>query len=357
MSESQKALSALNLLLDNCRIGLTALVDGSLPDNDQLNASFSTIRTDFGSILSLLYSSATKVALALKPAPSPQYKAALVPLQDLSNNTAALVHSVRLMRQSQGATLVLEYEGLSKNILVAIQAFANGLSQSNLGSHEETFIAVGKLHELIDNAKKPNVLSSDNRAAVRRRWVQDYESLVDGWEELQDIDKTSDMEDGDEDEFDDGWDELGSKQTFAPSELERIEKVRALVKVANLLHTRVVKDLLSSNTHKQDNVTLDNLATYSAQLLSASDELISSMYTPQQPTAISLHLSSYLGALKAIQHALNPKNEDLEQQLSALSVSNASLSKKTKWLKTCFDLIDKAGAQVSETLVAVKESS
>lgn len=218
------ANSTLNSILENCKSGLIALHNDNPSDFEQPDASFAIVRTDFVSILSLLYAATTKVALALKPVPSPEYKAALVPLRDLSNNTAALVHSVQIMRCREGATLAAEYSKTSRYILTAIQSFVIMLLQTDSQSNEETFVAAGKIHELIDMAKKSDALPVDNRSAVKMILSQNQESLADGWEELQEIGEAE--EDQDQDKLDDGWDELGlgPEQKYTPQESERIDK-------------------------------------------------------------------------------------------------------------------------------------
>jgi len=223
---------------ENCKAVLAALA-GKLQDTngDYPVTEFSVLRTDFLSILSLLYAASTKVALALKPDAKAHHAAALVPLKDLSNNVAALLHSVRLMRQTQALTLLAEYESTTRDVISSIEHFAEGLhnslSQANSTNH---LVAVAKVHELIDNAKKPGAMSLDNKAAVRKKLVQDYESLMDVAEEIQGMRHSSGPDD--EECFDDGWEELGliSKQELSQEEGDRLEKVSITEDFANLMY-------------------------------------------------------------------------------------------------------------------------
>ena len=212
---------------ENCKAVLAGLA-GKLEDinEDYPATEFSTLRTDFLSILSLLYAASTKVALALKPDAKAHHAAALVPLRDLSNNVAALLYSIRLMRQTQGSTLLAEYENIARDIISSIEHFAEGLhnslSQANSNDH---FVAVAKVHELIDNAKKSGAMSLDNKTAVRKKLIQDHETLMDVAEEIEEMRQSSGPDD--EEGFDDGWEELGlkSNQELSQEERDRLEKV------------------------------------------------------------------------------------------------------------------------------------
>ena len=193
---------------------------------------FQVLRTDFLSILSLIHAATTKVALALKPA-RPQHKAALEPLNDLSRRVAALVHLVLLMRSRNALALQKEYSTLARNVLDAILSLSSTLfalqSSSDLSS-EDYLVRTGGVHDLINEAKKPGHLSLNNREAVKRRWKQDHESLVDALEEVKEL--CTAKGEGDVDDFaDDGWDELGLEpsQPLTPEELERAEAVSGIV--------------------------------------------------------------------------------------------------------------------------------
>ena len=215
------ARNALALVVENCKAALIAIdeeAQDSYPSSD-----FPTLRKDFLSLLSLIHASSTKVALALKPS-SPQYKAALSPLKDLSNNVAALTHSIRLMRRGQSATILKEYTSLLQNVIGAIESLAQMFLDPTTTATEEYLIRTGTIHDLIDIARKPGGLSMTSRDAVRKRWLQNHESIVDGAEEIQQICNPTDTQ-GD-DFIDDGWEELGiNSTTLSPSELDRTEKV------------------------------------------------------------------------------------------------------------------------------------
>jgi len=131
--------------------------------------------------------------------------------------------------------------------------------------------------------------------------------------------------------------------------------MQAVVKLTILLHKRVLSATLSPDAPERDDATLDRLSRLSAKLLPASDDLISSLYAPQQPSIISPYLTTFLDVIKDIQSTLLPPPKDLDQQLDSLSLSKPASDKSSKWFTTCFEQLDKAATKVSETL-AEKEA-
>ncbi|KAF9482750.1 hypothetical protein BDN70DRAFT_874529 [Pholiota conissans] len=355
MSDIQKATVSLVLLVESCAAALKGLSEahdiGDYPTSD-----FGTLRTDFVTILSIIYAATTKVALSLKPS-SPQHKASLVPLKDLTNNVAALVHSIRLMRVKEGATIVQEYEKVARGVIVAVQALGmtlNSSSATSTGTTEEYLVRTGEIHELIDNAKKSGGLSINNRDAVCRIFLRDQDSLLDAAEEIQEMCKPSaDNSDEHVDDFDDGWSELGISSSQKPSQVElmTMEKVQTLVKIALLLHKRIARDILSSDARSKGNLALDKLGSFSGKLLAAFDDLISSMYAPQQASNIKLHLGSFQRVIKLIQPIIVlPPNKSLDEEFESLSISSQSRDKNDVWFATCFEQIDNAVSRISNSL-------
>lgn len=124
-----------------------------------------------------------------------------------------------------------------------------------------------------------------------------------------------------------------------------------MVKLSNLLHQRVAKDILSKDGCDLQNANLDRLSDYSSRLLASSDNLISAMYAPQQPSVISSYLDDYLDVLQDIQNTLLPQHgEELDDQLAALVISSQPVNKVKKWLITCFEQIKRTGQKISEAL-------
>ncbi|PPQ71970.1 hypothetical protein CVT24_008187, partial [Panaeolus cyanescens] len=337
------AKELLSSLQESCKNGLIAISDSpEKTQDDQSSTVFATLRTDFLSILALLHAATTKVTLSLKPG-SPQYKASLTPLKDLSNNVAALVHSIRLMQLTQAKTILNEYESVAKSAIRAIDSFICTVSSST--SSDDCLRKAGEIHELIDHARKPGSLSPDNQAAVLKKWSQDHDSLKDGFEELNELCQPEDAKD---DLEDDGWDELGfeSNQKLSEEELARAVNIQTLIKIVVLLHQKVLKTTLSQKNRWPDPV-LDDLADLSNVLLCSTDELISSLYGNQNVEAIQGHSQSLLQALERLKAILLPQTQSsLEDRMAALSVS-APDEKVQKWFAMCFHQIEQAGRRTN----------
>lgn len=182
--------------------------------------------------MSLLRGSTTKLSLALKPS-SPTYNAALSPLKDISDQISAISHCVRLFENSQGVTLREEVTSVAKNIIQSVRSLLqtfldiekNGIHTSMGQAGDEYMVRIGTVHDTLNQAAS---LSTDNLTSVRKKWVQDYSTLEDGFNEVGEmaqVDPDS-LEGSDEDEEDDGWGELGlGSRKMNAEEVERAKKV------------------------------------------------------------------------------------------------------------------------------------
>lgn len=191
-------------------------------------------------MLSFLHGSVTKLALALKPS-SPTYGASLAPLKELSENVASLTFCARLFHpETHGRNLVQEVKSIVTDVILAIGSLVQTfLNIEATGSHvstgqagDEYMVRTATVHDVIDKARNPqNGLSKDNLEAVRKRWMQDRDSLADGLREVDEMveDESSQIDEGVEDD-EDGWDELGigSSSRMDKNELERTKKVRPI---------------------------------------------------------------------------------------------------------------------------------
>ena len=121
-----------------------------------------------------------------------------------------------------------------------------------------------------------------------------------------------------------------------------------------LLHKRVLRDVLFPDAPECDNLTYDALVTISTNLLAASDDLISSMYAPQQISNVSVYLRSLKAVIKDLQGALFPSQNNqlsVEELLNALQLSLQPRNDKSrKWFKTCFEQVEILGAKIAGTL-------
>ncbi|KAJ3561307.1 hypothetical protein NP233_g10270 [Leucocoprinus birnbaumii] len=219
MSEKQKATSALNSVLQTTEAALAFLADPTQSADPSIGAStLSLLHQDFISLLSLIYASTTRLALVLKPS-SPSYTAALEPLKELSQRVASLPHCVRLLQTDNGKTLAAEAYTIARDVLEALGSLIQTFS------HHQT----GAVHDIIENARGSSGFSGNNLVAVGKVWRSNQDSLQDSLDEVRELmEKAENPEADAEDEFDDGWDELGLPSSVKPSaaELETIKKVR-----------------------------------------------------------------------------------------------------------------------------------
>jgi hypothetical protein len=104
------------------------------------------------------------------------------------------------------------------------------------------------------------------------------------------------------------------------------------------LHKRILRDILSTSQESPNNSTLDALSSLSHTLLSASDELVSTLYTPQDQEKMETELRSFRKLISDFQASL-VKPDALETQLESLSMASNNGS---KWFDTCFVQLYKA---------------
>ncbi|KAJ7721695.1 hypothetical protein B0H14DRAFT_586330 [Mycena olivaceomarginata] len=187
-------------------------------------------------------------------------------------------------------------------------------------------VRTATVHSVLDRAR---ACSSNNLLAVRKRWSEDAASLDDGFREVAEMVEEAesteeDGEDGDE-EFDDGWGDIGigKSQKMNADELDRTKKVHGILRLAQLLHKRVLRDILSTSQEAPKNSILDALSSLSHELLSASDELVSTLYTPQVPKKMETELGAFRRIISDFQASL-AKPDALETQLRNLSLATTS---------------------------------
>lgn len=223
------AQQALTLAYENSQASLTILSSRDSNSSVDSPSDLHIILTDFISLLSLLHGATTKIALSLNPS-SPTYQAALTPLKEVAERVPALSHSVSLIDRSHGAILLKEVEFVAIDVIQSIKSLMQTLleeTKPNTGSVGRTtemyLVRTGAVHDTIERARTQNSISRDNLAAVRKLWIRDHDSLVDALEEAREVCEGADSMN---DEFNDGWDELGiSTENLKPVELERATKV------------------------------------------------------------------------------------------------------------------------------------
>jgi len=348
------------LLTSNVEICSAALI--SIRDHSKTPAVTSltdhtVLHRDFLSLLALVYSSATKLSLTLKP-PSPTYKASLDPLKDIPDQISAISHCVCLFAPDHGMTLMREVASVAEDVIQSVRALLQIFLENETRGMEhagsEYLVRTGAVHDLIAKARAPGGVSENNLTSVRKKWKQDHDAMDDGLNEIGEMIKVAQASGGNDDLEDNGWDELGlqSSQKMDQTELERAKKVHTILRLSNLLHKQILKGVLSPaadsplrfSTHAP--LDLDTLLSHSSTLLISADDLLSTMYTPQNPSDVVTELASYMEVIQHLRQYLHVllHGDILVQQLDKLNLNNNSAPSKDswQWYNSCFDQIQKA---------------
>ncbi|KAH7889698.1 hypothetical protein F5I97DRAFT_574774 [Phlebopus sp. FC_14] len=372
MSDKQKAIVALTFVSQTCTAALSALSvvprseDGA---SDHETTDLSVILKDLDSLLALIYNLSTKLSLSLKPS-SPSYSASLPLLQDIAEHTSAVVHCTDLLRvKLHGATLVKDTAYLSRGIIesmrAVVQTFLDNATSSDVAG-EEYLVRTGTLHELITRARAPSGIPKDNQTAVRHHWKSNQDALDDN---LQEVDRMIEEAENDdagndvEDEFNDGWDELGIEHSrkMEEDELARTKNVRQILRLTTLLHKRILLNILSSSSGPVSNTASDSLLVQSDLLSATSDDLATTLYTPQDPNSVLVECINLTKVARSIRDELQmffPAPATLDDHLGKLVIEDnptdltiAKTRKKDElWFHNCFEQILKVSGTLQESL-------
>ncbi|KAH9901583.1 Grap2 and cyclin-D-interacting-domain-containing protein [Cubamyces lactineus] len=370
-SDLERALSALRLLKETCSAALDALKQPLSSTQLSLLSSpppTATLHKDFQSLLTLIYTSTTKLTLVLRPsAPAP--RAALGPINDLGTSITSLAACATLF-DLHGSTLSAYARRASREICDSVISLANTFVED---SGDEYLVRTGTVHDLVEKARRE--LPADNLAAVKMQWKADRGMLEDSLNDINAMIEDAGEEGGDDLEGegfddDDEWDELGfgSSKKLSNVELERVKKVQPLVRFATLLHKRIVPDILAnvSGTDPQLLAALDALPPQSHSIVLALEELVASLYAPQKPAALSSAIAAFSDAIhklhaSAVTDTLLSSGADVAKQMSALNLdnnesanSNGDKQKKDprRWFDACLAQIDKSAKAVDELLAS-----
>ncbi|KAI9466204.1 hypothetical protein BJY52DRAFT_1240290 [Lactarius psammicola] len=305
MSDPLKVL--LTALSQTCTQSISAIK--TAPDTQ--NIPLSTLRTDFLSLLSLIYSNTTKLSIALNPA-NPTYSAAQRPLKDLITHSSTLASNASLFLPSvHGRALTAEVHSIAKSILTALEDLAR--AHLSLVNRVPTKTAI--VHELIAQAKAvhPQGLSRSNLVAVRKRWLEHSETVSDAEAMLEFEAFVS--EDADKDnEFGDGWDdpelELGSDPGEQNPEQQKqiAKKIWPVVHHASALLKDVYTALLSptpSRAQSPPNALLDDLVDSAPPFAAAVDNLADEIFDiPENPSDFEQSRNEFARALATVASAV-----------------------------------------------------
>ncbi|TFK80740.1 hypothetical protein K466DRAFT_558774 [Polyporus arcularius HHB13444] len=369
-SDLETALAALRALRDTCSAAIDALQQPFSDTQISLLDSRPTctvLSKDFQSLLTLIYTSTTKVTLVLRPsAPAPS--AALAPIKDLGTSITSFATCATLF-DLHGATLASDARSMAREVCEAVRALASTFVDS---AGEDYLVRTGTVHDLVEKARRD--LPVDNLAAVKKRWKADRDMMGDSLEEINAMleDAGEGKDEAESDEFDDEWDELGfgASKKMSDAEIERTKKVQPLVRFATLYHKRVVPDVLnglSSSVESSEGLhsALDALPSRSHAVVLALEEVVATLYAPQKPPALAAAASSLAEAIHQVHGTItNPtlmspalQETDLAKELSRLSIEGSKAADKKakdprKWFDSCLAQVDKAAKAVDEMLIA-----
>ncbi|KAG8776433.1 hypothetical protein FRC12_000912, partial [Ceratobasidium sp. 428] len=305
------------------------------------------VRSDFLSILSLLYARSTSLTLVLKAGPD-SISAAREPLAEIARDVARLAHCASAFTVS-GPTIRAEAIWAAEEVIESIQTYIIGLARTSpIGSSSDPktlMLRVGTIHSVIDRVK--GSLSTDNRVAVGKRWQADAAHLDDAVREIKEMIEESESESTEEkDDFDDGWGEVmgGSGGKLAPNEIEAAKKVMLLLRMIALLHKRTMSRLIIPSTETNaSELDLESLLTLSTSLAAGSDDIATTLWSPQDPQQITSRAKTVQDRVQALQGPLASSGllpSDVGGQPTGDDPQTPS--KDAEWFKMCFDQIDKA---------------
>ncbi|KAI9509378.1 hypothetical protein F5148DRAFT_768271 [Russula earlei] len=318
--------SALTLLSQTCALSIAAITTKS----DAQELPLTTLRADFISLLSVLYSNTTKLSIALNPS-KPAYSAALLPLKDLVSHSSTLASNASLfLPRVHGRALTAEVHSTAKSVLTALQELAH--AHLALLTHPTTptptptttvdaaapgprpkngndvYLAkTGVVHELISQAKAnpPDGLSVTNLIAVRKRWREHTEIIDDAVAVLGIEADPPDDDDGNG--FDDGWHdpELDSDPgEQSPEQIALAKTLLSIVERTSALFHDVRGALLPplrAPAQTPPNALLDDLLDSAPPLVAAVDNLATQIYgAPDDPSSLHESRDSFARALTSV---------------------------------------------------------
>ncbi|KAG9125388.1 hypothetical protein FRC07_007794 [Ceratobasidium sp. 392] len=343
--------SALQQAIFSCTASLDALKASrtqppAIPDDNPTPAN---VRSDFLSILSLLYARSTSLTLVLK-AGSESISAAREPLTEIARDVARLAHCAGAFSVS-GPTIRAEAVWAAEEVIESIQTYLVGFTRANAAGAptdpKTLMLRVGTIHSIIDRAKAN--MSADNRAAVSKRWQADASHLDDAVREIKEMIEESESDATEEkDDFDDGWGEVmdGPGGKLASDEIDTAKKVMLLLRMVALLHKRIMSRLVAPSTETSSSkLDLEGLLSLSTSLAAGSDDIATSLWSPQDAQQITSRAKSVQDRVHALREPLVPSGllpANGTEQLAESGPNSQSSNKDAEWFKMCFDQIDKA---------------
>ncbi|KAJ1308807.1 hypothetical protein OPQ81_004495 [Rhizoctonia solani] len=342
--------TALQQAIFSCATSLDALKASrtQAPQIPEDKPSPENVRSDFISILTLLYARSTSLTLVLN---ADSHSAAREPLADIARDVTRLAHCAGLFSVS-GPTIRSEAVWASEEVIDCIQTYLISFTRSKATgvSPEESkaalMLRVGSIHNTIDRIKTS--FSADNRAAVVKRWQSDASHLDDAIREVKEMIEEAESDDDagkdeDEDGLDDGWGEIleGQASKLAAHEVEVAKKVMLILRMVVLLHKRILSRVISPAV--EGSLELEQLLAFSKDLAAGIDDMAASLWSPQDPQQIASRASAVQKKTRGLQELLSISGILLpETQVAEPNTSSRIDKKDTEWFHMCFAQIDKA---------------
>ncbi|KAG8678420.1 hypothetical protein FRC08_017795 [Ceratobasidium sp. 394] len=348
--------SALQQAVFSCAASLDALKASRTQPPEILkdNPTPADVRSDFLSILSLLYARSTSLTLVLKAGPE-SISAAREPLTEIARDVARLAHCAGAFSVS-GPTIRAEATWGAEEVIESIQTYLVGFARASAtgtpSDPKALMLRVGTIHNVIDRTK--GSLSENNRAAVAKRWQANASHLDDAVREIKEMIEESEsgaMEE--KDDFDDGWGEImdGPGGKLAPNEIEAAKKVMLLLRMVALLHKRIMSRLIVPSTDANTPVLdIESLLALSASLAAGSDDIAASLWSPQDMQQIISQAKSVQDRVHAFLEPLASSGlfpASVGERSTEGNSSSQTTNKDAEWFKMCFDQIDKAVRSVT----------
>lgn len=323
-SASASVQASLTLLAQTCALSIAAI---RTTNSAAQQLPLASLRTDFLSLLSVIYSNTTKLSIALNPS-NPAYSATAIPLKDLISHSSTLASNASsFLPNVHGRALTAEVHSTAIDVLTALQELAHAhlslliksaskedaaISTSKTAS--DTYLAkTGVVHELITQAKAdhPQGLSRTNLIAVRKRWREHSDLVADAAAVLEIEADPPDDDDDDEnndDDFDDGWGDISDPGKQSPEQVELAKKIFIVVERTSTLFIDIRSTLLSpprAPARPPPNALLDDLLDSAPPLVAAVDELATRIYgTPDDPSHLDEGRDSFARALTPLSSAI-----------------------------------------------------
>ncbi|KAN0123862.1 hypothetical protein V8E52_002352 [Russula decolorans] len=321
MSSAASVQASLTLLAQTCALSIAAIHTNSATQRLPL----SSLRTDFLSLHSVVYSNTTKLSIALNPS-NPTYSATAIPLKDLITHSSTLASNASsFLPDVHGRALTAEVHSTATDVLTALQELAHAhlslLAKSaskddaaipTSKTTNDTYLAkTGVVHELIAQAKAdhPQGLSRTNLIAVRKRWREHSDLVADAAAVLEiEADPPDDDDENIDDDFDDGWGDISDPGKQSPEQVELAKKIFNVVERTSTLFIDIRSTLLSpprAPAQLPPNALLDDLLDSAPPLVAAVDELATRIYgTPEEPSHLDEGRDLFARALTPLSSAV-----------------------------------------------------